>query len=296
MKSTCYAILGLFLNLLWPAMAETMPQPMVSWGFDRSFENQVMDRISGSHVANVVPVRPDDRYYQFDVLNEGIWGNALYIGHRAYVETDVTVPDTFTLSFWYKPEGKEGKTVIGVKRLARWNGKVLLDVGEGKLWWNRQELAAVPEGRWVHLAVVQQGQQAQVYVNGERVSEMPVDPSMNTVLHLMDGGTDLGHNRGQAAGNLDEVRVYDWVLSQAQISELARPDFYAKELRIRADAGLDQTVWSDGAEWIDLKGSVEGEAARFTWRILKQPANAEASLSDPDQAATRLQVRGTGPL
>ncbi len=294
MKSNYLVVLGLILQLARPAMAESLPQPMLSWGFDRSFEDRVVDPISGSYVANVVPVRPDDRYYRFDVLNEGVWGNALYMGFRAYVETDVTVPETFTLSFWYKPALKGEATNVVAKRLAHWNRKLMLDVEEGSLRLNRQDLAPMTEPVWHHLAIVQDGASMRVWLNGDVVGESMVNPAMNTTLHLFDGGTSVGHNTGEGMGFLDEVRLYDRVLTDDQIRELARPGFYTAEARLIADAGLDQTVWSDGTEWLELKGTVEGEADRFNWRIRKQPADAEASLSAPDQASTRLQVRGQG--
>jgi len=76
-----------------------------------------------------------------------------------------------------------------------------------------------PTGGWMHLAVTRSGSSARIYFNGTDETDAAashVDPTVSTdILYL--GVNDTGGSR--LVGIMDEVRIYDRVLSQGEIQQ-----------------------------------------------------------------------------
>lgn len=109
---------------------------------------------------------------------------------------------------------------------------------------------AVEPGQWFHVAMTYAYDDAgpstalEVYVNGELdvvgTAGEPTIPADTTLL--------LGHRAGAAAGEhygglLDDLRIYDTVLSQAEIKALANPPRMIARDPIPTDGALYEDTW-----------------------------------------------------
>jgi hypothetical protein len=84
-------------------------------------------------------------------------------------------------------------------------------------------LPAIPEGRWVHLAVVYRDSTATLYQDGVTVTQ-PI--STHPVIRVSDQPLYIGHrytyNRaGRFEGAIDDLRIYNRALSKHEIANLA---------------------------------------------------------------------------
>ncbi len=143
----------------------------------------------------------------------------------------VSVPDasvldltgSFTLEAWIRPDSLTGARPVISKAAAGPNGYML----DAKTGAPRGQVASegtlkaatspstVSTGEWSHLAVTSNGLVLRVYVNGELKAEAAAIGAAATTVPLVIG-------KGQLTGTwfdgrIDEVRLYDEVLNEAQI-------------------------------------------------------------------------------
>ena len=78
----------------------------------------------------------------------------------------------------------------------------------------------LPVGEWAHVAATFDGTTAKVYLNGEMVQEGNFSFGSDTEAPIQIGSSTSGGGNA-FNGALDEVRIYDIVLSEAEILELA---------------------------------------------------------------------------
>jgi hypothetical protein len=145
-------------------------------------------------------------------------------------------PEHLTISCWIRTDE--------AKQSDRWfvnsiyggttdSGFRLGMTGGGRLCWGVPEtewshhLAAkepLPLGRWVHVAATADNQAMRIYMDGKEVAKtersVPVGAPLGR--HLTLGNYEHQH-RAHFIGLLDEVRLYDRVLTPAQIETLAKP-------------------------------------------------------------------------
>jgi hypothetical protein len=78
----------------------------------------------------------------------------------------------------------------------------------------------IPEGEWAHLAVTADGNDATLYINGENMGTFPftfgTDTDANMVISASEPNGSESFN-----GNIDDVRIYNYALSQAEVAYLA---------------------------------------------------------------------------
>jgi len=84
-------------------------------------------------------------------------------------------------------------------------------------------LPAVPEGRWVHLAIVYHDSTVTLYENGLQVSQpITTHAAMRTSDQPLYIGMRYEHNNaGRFQGAIDDLRIYDRALSDGEIEALA---------------------------------------------------------------------------
>jgi hypothetical protein len=268
----------------------TPPWPDVRWAFNAPYDVEVRDRVHGRYPARVLAAHPDDRYYVFHGRAAGIEGHALFLGHRAWVQTSVRLPDRFTLSFWFQPGGSEAVAGAQARQLARWNEKVWVDYRNGKLDMGGLAPVALTPGRWHHIAVTQDNARAVLFVEGREAGETRIEPSAALPLRFFEG---TARERHGTAGCLDEVRVYNRVLPDNQIRVLASPAYYRDEKPLVADAGIDHTRWTDGEARVALAGQAIGaEAVR--WEAVDRPDGGRIELATPNALDSQVSLSGRG--
>jgi hypothetical protein len=166
------------------------------------------------------------------------WARGHYGDAMRFVQNEgrqcVGVPDSpalrleeeFTLEAWVRPEQWLGSSSIISKELEPESGQSFsLGIGFTKYGrvegWSENEVVYSPgtieEGTWTHVAYTYDGDHARLYLNGELVSEKAVGPrdlASTGVLRIGCDAEDLG---AQFFGRIDEVRIYDRSLSQAEV-------------------------------------------------------------------------------
>ncbi|HUC83910.1 MAG TPA: LamG-like jellyroll fold domain-containing protein [Candidatus Acidoferrales bacterium] len=105
-------------------------------------------------------------------------------------------------------------------------------------------MSPLPTNQWVHVAVTYNGSVASLYTNGVLVESGAVSippTAFNPALNYL--GESQWPSDPMFSGALDEVRVYNYALSGAQIAQLL-----TATTSIWSGGGADN-IWSDGINW-----------------------------------------------
>ncbi len=79
----------------------------------------------------------------------------------------------------------------------------------------------IPDGVWMHHAVVKDGPTITYYRNGEAMNSKDITQPLAEPQPLFIGGDNEGSDGENWAGMIDDVRIYDGALSAADIAALA---------------------------------------------------------------------------
>jgi hypothetical protein len=197
---------------------------MGDWSFNDSTANDVTWRkvhstLSGG--ASFVDGRKG-KALRFDGTGKGTGGRAVDMG------------DTFGVDMWVKLETGTGVQTVFAQKGVRRNGFALQYRPESKRWsfnvptrdddsaplvhaLSAQEAVV---GQWVHLAGVYDRVTGdlRIYVNGKLSgTSAPVSPWRTDGDHTMGHGTDQGTAGEYFTGVIDEVRVYEGLLTEHEI-------------------------------------------------------------------------------
>ncbi len=178
----------------------------------------------------------------------GVWGNALsFNGTNSYVGASNNLGGDFTISFWLKSTqvfpltdnaydgaglfwsdvgGTHNDFVVGGTRSAAGINRLSFFTGNPDITLNGTK--NISNGKWTHLTITRRKStgERRLYVNG--VLDGASIAGTNTLkdnLAVSIGGNTLDNH--YFAGQLDEVRVYNRVLSDAEAASLARSGGYA---------------------------------------------------------------------
>ncbi len=184
-------------------------------------------------------------------------GNALsFDGSDDVVTIQGFVPPTQgTVAFWIDPGfGSSKQRLFGAggdfEVIVYSTGIVRNELFAGGSGTLQSNAGSVEPGQWFHIAVTYAYDSAgpstalEVYVNGELdVVGTAGEPSAPTDRTLL-----LGHRAGAAGGEhyvglLDDLRIYDHVLSQAEIGALASPPRMQARDPIPADGSIYENTW-----------------------------------------------------
>lgn len=224
------------------------PQLMVGyWPFDEGGETNVLDHSGQANHGTII-------HLQTNTWTSGIRGGALYFpGVVGQSSTYVAIPDTSLLrivgdiSFaaWVRCDDIRRDAPILAKEgdghLSYWFGTyglnnegagpgnfgMLLDPDGNQPWtmYDRDQ-GAVPEGQWVHLASVREGTTVRHYLNGQSLGNS--GGSFTGAIHISDAFLAIGvnslynfaANHTAFLGALDEVRLYNYALTPAEVTAL----------------------------------------------------------------------------
>jgi hypothetical protein len=101
----------------------------------------------------------------------------------------------------------------------------------GHVNYKAQSDIVMARDEWTHLAGTFDGEIIKCYINGELVAENN-DPNLSAIPYLCQDTNDLGignrpdanevsYNKEKFKGTIDDVRIYDYGLSQAEVAWLA---------------------------------------------------------------------------
>jgi len=200
------------------------PGPIALWPLDEA---------SGDIVHDI-----DNRHN--GVLHNGSWtegrinGALEFNGSNTYVDmgdSDLLAPDEMTLALWLEPEHMGGvRHVLNRAHTEDFTDYAVLCHLAGMIEFVFDERGSGPGsivsntrlalGEWAHVAVTRDPAQAAIFINGQREGAMPCgNRSTGEGFKLT-----ISSRRGQTRffhGRIDEVHLYDQVLSDEQIIQLA---------------------------------------------------------------------------
>jgi len=152
-----------------------------------------------------------------------------YVDLGTFNPSEVT--DLLSVSLWAKWNGLSGFYQGLIAKRNTWNVNNMMwqieaNVNTGALTFSRQNSypgsgnPVLPIGEWAHVAVTFDGAIARFYVNGQRTGQGAFSFGLNKDATMHIGCCDA--NGGNPFnGALDEVRLYDTVLSAAEVLALA---------------------------------------------------------------------------
>jgi hypothetical protein len=158
-------------------------------------------------------------------------GNLLEVSESDYL--DLTTMGT--ISAWILPRADDSPDAVVAIKQQGWDFSFGLIAGN---WDGRPELALLgdqwgwvsgdmptPAGRWSHLAATFNGEELELYVDGELAG---TGEYAGGILNQVDGpfhvGGDITREEGRFLGRIDELRLYRRALSQAEIQmDMALP-------------------------------------------------------------------------
>ena len=219
------------------------------WTFDDISGTSVPDQTDGDHTGTLV----NGPTTTTGLFNSGVFfdGDDQYADFGAFTETDA-----FSVSLWGK-RYSGAQTIVSYDAIFGYNTnyagfaiKVTTDdfavfnTGGSQIavWQNADDLRWEPDDQWHHIVFTQDGSGAgsnvNVYVDGEEAGVKtattdPLDTFRLGQLATLVSGRAFG-------GILDEVRVYDRVLTQVEVLNLMgdRPATINKTIETALDNGL----------------------------------------------------------
>ncbi|MFF6785685.1 LamG-like jellyroll fold domain-containing protein [Streptomyces sp. NPDC012510] len=193
---------------------------VLHWHLDALTSNNQVTDSSDNHLAGTVSgqpgTRPDDRFgsvLAFDGTTVQVTG----------ADTPLLRLGSYTVEAWVKPSAKRA-TRVGIAAKTKGDFALVLDA-DGTLRHRFDTTAkpsdghttapgAVPADTWHHVACVNDGHTARIYVDGVKASEYAFTGDRATAQSPLLVGTD---GTGRYTGLLAHVRIYDNALSQAEI-------------------------------------------------------------------------------
>ena len=200
-------------------LALAMKTPLVSWSFDEG---------SGTTTADATGNGNDGTLNGDMVWSEDTESGSGYSLAFDGVDDHVSVPhvvnpgsNTFTAMAWFKVTDLNTTRYIlqqedGTGAGRTWlylskSGQLGTYLGNSALF----STASITIGEWHHAAVSYDGTTLRLYLDGQ------LEASEERILEASDGGMLVGVHKGMTTrflGNIDEVQIYNSVLSDAQIA------------------------------------------------------------------------------
>jgi len=202
-----------------------------------AFENNVEDSSGNDHHGTLT----GDPNFPVAYVNgpAGLGQAALFDGAddgHQYVDLGTFNPsaatDQLSIALWAKWDGASGswQGLIGKRQAGDWDREIMMwyfelerdvwDIGFHREGSGIATGHVLEVGQWTHVAVTFDGTTAKIYVDGVVVGEGGFSFGNDTEAPMQIGAA--AENSGNPFnGAMDEVRIYDIVLSEAEILELA---------------------------------------------------------------------------
>ena len=141
------------------------------------------------------------------------------------------------------------------------------------------------DGAWHSGCMTLSQSQMTVYYDGTEVgsdNSFSTSGAMTTEVFL-GAYSDNGTPGNEYKGALDDVRIYETVLSASQINDLYGGDGPSNRAPI-ADAGQDRSIQVGTEVTLDGTGSSDpdGDPLSYSWSLTSRPAGSSATLADAD--------------
>ena len=198
--------------------------PILNFSFDEGSGEEAKDSSTNGFVGKITN----------GTWVEGVSNTAIELNEGAVAVDAIGInPDAFTIELWIKPAAKidSGGRIDLVYRLngggrphLTFNRSGVLfgfyfGIQDGEEKEVHSEVAAW-EAEWTHVALVQNAEKAQIYVNGALDAE--ADTGGPARLDFAEQGLSIAANQGGSNffnGAVDEFRIWDIALSAGEVNE-----------------------------------------------------------------------------
>ncbi len=218
----CTGLLGL------PILTQAVTDGLVAyWAFDEESGTTASDSSGNGHDGTLMG---DPQW------TDGYFGGGLEFDQAG---DEVNVPfhedlnqETFTITAWANVEpgsgghravisGRDEPPVSGYIIYAEPGNKWQFWTGVGNRWAPITG-PAINLGEWDHVAGTYADGKQKFYVNGELVGEVDAQPTLNTKQEFLigAGANERANHEYLFKGIIDEVRVYDRALSEAEVASV----------------------------------------------------------------------------
>ncbi|HZW63499.1 MAG TPA: choice-of-anchor D domain-containing protein [Flavobacteriaceae bacterium] len=170
------------------------------------------------------------KYITFGWAPEKVYSRSVYFnGTTDYIDMENALnlnSSEFTVSAWIMREtGSEDKSILSKRDVAYSEGYDFKITATGKVemsWKNgtTQAIASdvvIPVNQWHHVAVVFDGSIAKMYIDGVEDKQETLTPPASTTQSFFIGAAGKNAPTAFFQGNIDEVRVWERALTEAQL-------------------------------------------------------------------------------
>jgi hypothetical protein len=208
------------------------------WKFDGGSGNTAVDWSGhdnhGSLTGTALSWMPDDGMIGGALSFDGTASNTNYV-EISTADISLTAG---TIAMWSKlrpnPQSPATRYFFGHTTIPAWNDRMqlymdnsdtMLDLGLGDSHAIHTDIMSLTTETWYHVALTWDGGNYAVYVNGEQKANGSYTDlaTLNTVADIGNDGNP-GDRSEAFNGLLDNVRIYDYALSQAEIALAMRGD------------------------------------------------------------------------
>ncbi len=273
-------------------------QPMMSLylpfegGIDASGNDNGLRDLSGNDISVSTFGNP---VWSADGGHDG--GGAYTFDDYSYIECGNTFPtqSSYTKTIWfYHTAGRKYQHMLSGRDHSSTSGHGLrvayderLSAGQNGNWKIvESEARLIEQNRWYFGAVTFDYATGEMilYLDGVPVDSAIAEPQQ---INVTDAGLQIGATRNEFAweGNLDDARVYDYVLSPEQIAAMSTVDGKNK---IVAEETTDGDIWQSRVTAFSAnEASTEFASNELTIGALNQPPTlAEIGAQSVDEAQT----------
>ena len=227
-------------------------RPAARWNFDEGGGAAILDSSGNGNAGTLQgPTRTAGRAgggaLQFDGVDD-----VVKLGNASYGDTT----NNFTVAFWANPQSPHESDTEATSGIGGVSGqRYAIDPRQGGTFYGSPDhsCAGVSVGTngisvyehsdgympallvhqtaisgWTHVAVVYENKQPRLYVNGKLARNGLLSPKK--FVHINPGALggnpktpSGGEGYGFFQGSLDDVRIYEWALSAAEVQNLASP-------------------------------------------------------------------------
>jgi hypothetical protein len=191
------------------------PRPIAHWALDEGSGDRADDAEGNGHGT-----------IQGATWISGVEGNALaFDGVDDYVDLASPISfansDPYTITFWIHVDNlSQYVGVIGPE--SAWGQFIMVSPNEQLSFYDGNShftAGTLTAGQWYHAALVSDGQEMIWYLDGREVNRSTTHYSATTITVLGSkyAGADIRYR-----GALDDIRIYDLVLSASEVMDLSR--------------------------------------------------------------------------
>ena len=278
---TLLARTALFILFILPSVGYAQKIPLAYWKFDRSSGTTALDE-QGNYDGTLntgASFQPIGGYTDGAVDLNGTDGRVVLpnfdiAGSAISISAWINIRGTSTaerpgegriISKAIGTEQQEHYWMLGLNDGTRLRFRLRTDGSTKEL---ESDLGAVPFTRWVHVGATYDGAKMRIFINGTQINSRSVSGTINMDNNagVAIGNQPVGAGPRPFYGRLDEVRLYDQALSQAEMTALVGARAYAyypldeaanETTAVDRINGLDGTLQS-GATFTPGGGYVEG--------------------------------------